>query len=245
MSSSAKAAAKPASGQKMWWGTACPLRCNKKCRNLGKFYSYEDAVGRVLYHLKQSSNHEFDDDAAMDCLAELHDDALWEEPEWKDANASDQMVDIDEQSRHEAREFLRKKRKQPEPVQHQPIQLRSVRQRLDEDRQNRLDDRLDDDRQSRLHRIENPSESSQGLMGSSDALRDELGDELLVKMQEKIVDQKNKMFTFARVLGKCEAVIRTAARVARDAASTFEDQFAIKYMFTSYTPTQHSLCLHV
>ena len=34
--------------------------------------------------------------------------------------------------------------------------------------------------------------------------------------------QKQAVYNFARVLGKCEAVIRTAARVARQASSAFE-----------------------
>jgi len=41
---------------------------------------------------------------------------------------------------------------------------------------------------------------------------------LLANVQE----QKDKVFAFARTLGKCEAVIKTAARVAREAALAFE-----------------------
>ena len=37
-----------------------------------------------------------------------------------------------------------------------------------------------------------------------------------------VTQQKQAVYNFARVLGKCEAVIRTAARVARSAAMAFE-----------------------
>ena len=57
-------------------------------------------------------------------------------------------------------------------------------------------------------------------------------------------DQRNKVFQFAKVLGKCEAVIRTACAVARQAASCFEDIAAFDFRFMSnqaFTHTQDSL----
>jgi hypothetical protein len=38
----------------------------------------------------------------------------------------------------------------------------------------------------------------------------------------EVTQQKQAVYNFARVLGKCEAVIRTAARVARSASMAFE-----------------------
>ena len=42
----------------------------------------------------------------------------------------------------------------------------------------------------------------------------------------EVTEQKQAVYNFARVLGKCEAVIRTAARVARQASSAFEVDLA-------------------
>jgi len=55
---------------------------------------------------------------------------------------------------------------------------------------------------------------SRGSGGSSTlALREAAAD---------VTQQKQAVYNFARVLGKCEAVIRTAARVARSASMAFE-----------------------
>ena len=52
--------------------------------------------------------------------------------------------------------------------------------------------------------------------------RDARGSSTLGLRQSDVTHQKQAVYNFARVLGKCEAVIRTAARVARSAAMSFE-----------------------
>ena len=42
-------------------------------------------------------------------------------------------------------------------------------------------------------------------------------------IESVVSDQQEKVFAFAKTLGKCEAVIRTATRVARSCVSAFED----------------------
>ena len=42
-------------------------------------------------------------------------------------------------------------------------------------------------------------------------------------IESVVGEQQERVFAFAKTLGKCEAVIRTATRVARQAVSAFED----------------------
>lgn len=58
---------------------------------------------------------------------------------------------------------------------------------------------------------------------SSEAAAARSSEGRLVLREQNVTEQKQAVYNFARVLGKCEAVIRTAARVARQASSAFED----------------------
>lgn len=57
--------------------------------------------------------------------------------------------------------------------------------------------------------------------------RESAGRDRQLTLVPPVQQQKQAVYNFARVLGKCEAVIRTAARVARQAALAFEVELAL------------------
>ena len=76
--------------------------------------------------------------------------------------------------------------------------------------------------EDRSHRKDRAGVSSEAIEKFSGKLRR--------TVQKDHEQQKQEVFNFAKCLGKCEAVIRTASRVARQAANAFEDNFDLLFI---------------
>jgi hypothetical protein len=175
--------AMPAPETMQGFNCCCPLRC-KGTKSLGKYLTHDDALARVMHHLKTSDKHWLDDDSASQIIAEKA-DCIWED-----------TIDIYDEG-------------VVEPPQ--------------EDRDNRRS-------RSRSRQTQRSHKGKGGKGGKGqhhqnreDAIVKRASDRVLANVVWDTQDQRAKVFQFAKVLGKCEAVIRTATNVARQAAMCFED----------------------
>jgi hypothetical protein len=185
----------------------CPLRC-KGNRSLGKFLTHEDAHGRVIHHLNQSALRWLNEEDGASLIAE-NPDCIWED----DVEISHQNYEDDaerDRSRSRSRPPAKGKGKDKHGGQH-----------------------------GGNHGGHHGRGGHQGSSRSGHSGGQRREEQLVRRTSERIMDsldanqadQRNKVFQFAKVLGKCEAVIRTACTVARQAASCFEDFTKFDFRF--------------
>lgn len=204
-----KSGAATAPTAKPVWHCHCPLKC-KGNKALGSFMEYEDAVGKVLHHLMASSLHSLNEDEAGDMLRKYH--AIWK--------------DDDEYFIHDERQ-----RSYSPPPRKLAIEYKEKSKgRSSSHRRSRTRSRS----QGR-----GSSSSAAHRPSSARALSEQAMSETTSHLLANVQEQKDKVFAFARTLGKCEAVIKTAARVAREAALAFEASCLNSHSKQS-TSTSHS-----
>lgn len=175
----------------------CPLHC-KGNRSLGKFLTHDEAHGRVIHHLNQSAKHWLSEEDGAAVIAE-HPDCIWEDD--VEVNQNDRAGDGErDRSRSRSRCASKGKGTFQHGGQHAG---KHGGQHAGKHASSRSGHSGGQHREEQLVR-----RTSERIMESLDANQ---------------ADQRNKVFQFAKVLGKCEAVIRTACNVARQAASCFED----------------------
>jgi hypothetical protein len=185
-----------------WFCGQCP-KCFKRIRAAQP--GHEDAVNKMLWHLSHSEKHPMSDEEALQFLDE-HPDSIWEDGEgtWEEKEVEEEK---------------------PKP------RLRS-RSRSRGRSDARSHDKGHQDRSKHWQKGSGGHGKSQAIVhqrgkGSSSSMS--WRDQAIVERTTELVisnvvtEQQEKVFQFAKTLGKCQAVIQTAARVARQCVSAFED----------------------
>jgi hypothetical protein len=190
--------------EELWFRGQCP-KCFKKIR--ASQPGHEDCLKKMLWHLQSSEKHPMTEEEALEIMEEKP-DAIWE----------------DEQGTAEEKEEEEK-------------QKTTLRSRSRSRGKSGAKDRGHHDRGSSHggHQSRNWQKGGggkgqlqvqrQGKSSSSLSWRDQQIVEVTTErvISNVVTEQQEKVFQFAKTLGKCQAVIQTAARVARQCVSAFED----------------------
>lgn len=167
--------------------------------------THEDVFKKLLWHLQSSEKHPMEEAEAAQHIAEAG-NCIWEDGEGKfEDKPQDAETKARLRSRSRSRSYSRRRGKGK------------------------------------------GSSSSKGKKGTEVVPYTGKGQKGLSKRDQQLVtattervissvvaDQANEVFAFAKTLGKCEAVIRTATRVARQAVSAFEDTHMFHGMETFF-----------
>ena len=206
--------------QELWFRSKCPV-CWKKIGTGAA--THDEMFQKLMWHLQSSTSHPMDEEAAAEII-QNNPTTIWEDGE----GTFEEDLDKEDDGQRED--------EQPEP---QPrLRSRSRSPRRSDRRDGRRDDRRDDrrDREDRHNGSGKKGHGKQqavvpyqgkgsGSKGSNLSWRDQ---QIVAVTRDRVIEsvvteQQEKVFAFAKTFGKCEAVIRTATRVARQAVSAFED----------------------
>jgi hypothetical protein len=169
-------------------------------RSLGKFKSRNEAEQKVLHHLVHSEKH-YMDQASAELEWENHEDCIWEERMENWPEADEGIL---------------------EPPPGQDERSRNDRSRTRHDRSRSRDNSW------------NLNKGKRKGLGRGQASQEEMirstTNQVLARVVGDVDDQRSKVFAFAKTLGRCEAVIRTASQVARSAASAFEELYKLCFL---------------
>ena len=182
----------------VWFKAKCTI-CHKKLRGAT---SHEEAYGQMLWHLPSSTTHPMEEAEACQHIAD-NETCIWEDGEGT----------------------------LEEPEEEKPRLRSRSRDRRDDRRGEKGDGNRDDRRKGGGKGQESKGKKGyavvpyQGKGSRSMSWRDQ---QIVEVTRERVIEsvvgeQQERVFAFAKTLGKCEAVIRTATRVARQAVSAFED----------------------
>ena len=192
------------------YNCCCPLRC-KATQSLGKFKTHDQAFAKVLHHLQNSSKHYFSEEDSANCLGD-HGDCIWEEEmdNWRDQDDEGTLEMPEDDRRH-----------RPRSPGYPPPE--DDRRRPRDDHRSARRSRSRESSRQRFQGSRGRGGRGKGKMSHQEQMVQNTTNMVLSRVVGNLDEQKSKVFTFAKVLGKCEAVIKTAAAVARHAANSFED----------------------